>query len=414
MTTATEHLTTDAGIRFFTAPDFDFAARTALGHAAQGVIDIGLVLTTLASIVDGQPTGWFDSWQRTAASLRGQAAGHHAAGREITAAALYLAASEAYDQALAFVDGMPDDRALLPTFREHRAAWDAFIGASGGRHLAVPVPYQDGEMPGYLLRPDATGARRPTLVITNGSDGSLTGLWATAVKSALERGWNAFAFDGPGQQSMLFERNIPFRRDWEAVLTPVIDQLVTRPDVDPDGLLGYAISQGGYWLPRALAFEHRLRAAVVDSGVVDVARAWNANLPPEMVQLLKAGKADTFNQLMASGPDDPQTARMYAFRARPYGAFATPFELFTEVNKYTLDGVAEMITTPLLTTDPEDDEFFPGQPQELFDALTCEKKLVPFTSEQGAASHCEPLARGQVALVMNDWFAEHLEPRPGR
>ena len=35
-----------------------------------------------------------------------------------------------------------------------------------------------------------------------------------------------FAFDGPGQQSMLFERGVPFRYDWEAVLTPVIDTLV--------------------------------------------------------------------------------------------------------------------------------------------------------------------------------------------
>ena len=29
-----------------------------------------------------------------------------------------------------------------------------------------------------------------------------------------------FVFDGPGQQSMLFERGVPFRYDWEAVLTP--------------------------------------------------------------------------------------------------------------------------------------------------------------------------------------------------
>jgi hypothetical protein len=99
---------------------------------------------------------------------------------------------------------------------------------------------------------------------------------------------------------------------------------------------------------------------------------------------------------------------MLAFRARPYGAFNSPFDLFTEVNKYSLYDVVTKISTPLLTTDPADDEFFSGQPQELIDALTCEKKLVRCTAEQGAAGHCEPLARGQVALVMNDWFAEHL------
>jgi hypothetical protein len=407
MTVTAEHLTPTTGISFFTAPDFDFAARTALGHAGQGIIDVGLVLTTLARIPDGDPTGWFDAWHRTAESLEQQADDHRLGGREDSAGAFYLAASEAYDQALSFVDGMPDDTQLLPTFRRHRATWEKFIGTSGGRHLPVAIPYEGGDLPGYLLRQDASGTRRPTLIVTNGSDGSVAGLWATAIKATLDRGWNAFVFDGPGQQSMLFERGIPFRYDWEAVLTPVIDELITRPDVDPDGLLGYGISQGGYWLPRALAFEHRLRAAVVDSGVMDVARAWNANLPPELLHLLKAGQADLFNKYM-SAPADPATARMLAFRARPYGAFNSPFDLFTEVNKYSLYDVVTKISTPLLTTDPADDEFFSGQPQELIDALTCEKKLVRCTAEQGAAGHCEPLARGQVALVMNDWFAEHL------
>jgi hypothetical protein len=61
-----------------------------------------------------------------------------------------------------------------------------------------------------------------------------------------------FVYDGPGQQSMLFERGVPFRYDWEAVLTPVIDTLVARQTWTPrrwpamDG-----ISQGGFW--RAIA-----------------------------------------------------------------------------------------------------------------------------------------------------------------
>jgi len=108
--------------------------------------------------------------------------------------------------------------------------------------------------------------RRTVIGLWVGAFILMAGLWATAIKATLDRGWNAFVFDGPGQQSMLFERGIPFRYDWEAVLTPVIDELITRPDVDPDGLLGYGISQGGYWLPRALAFE---QAVVAD----DIERA---------------------------------------------------------------------------------------------------------------------------------------------
>jgi hypothetical protein len=392
---------------FFDAPDFDFAARTALGHAGMGTSDVGPILEVLSRIADGDAAGWYAAWHEEADRLRAAADDARAAGHEATASALYLSASEFYDQALAFVDGMPDTSVLLPTFRAHRAAWDDFVATSGGRHLPVPVPYEGDSMPGYLFRPDASGTARPTLVVTNGSDGSLSGLWATAIRPALDRGWNAYVFDGPGQQSLLFERGVPFRPDWEAVLTPVVDVLVDRPDVDAAALLAYAISQGGYWLPRALAFEHRFVAGVVDGGVVDVARAWNVNLPPEMLALLRAGDRDRFDGFMAEAPTDPAQERVFAFRARPYGG-ATPYDVFAAVQRYTLQGITDAITTPLLITDPEDEAFFPGQSQELHDLLPGEKQIVRFTRAQGANFHCEPLARGLTGHVMTDFLADHL------
>ena len=396
--------------RFFEAPDFDFAARTLIGHAAQGMIDIGLVLATVDKINDGDPTSWYDAWFAAAEMLREQALALRAESTT-SAAAFFLAAAEAYDQALAFIDGMPNETVLLPTFRRHRECWDGFIASSEGRHLAVAIPYEGDSMPGYLLRPDTTATARPTVVVTNGSDGSIAGLWATIAKGCLERGWNVFVFDGPGQQSMLFERDIAFRHDWEAMLTPVVDLLVARPDVDANALLAYGISQGGYWLPRALAFEHRFVAAVADGGVVDVARAWNRNLPPQLLALLQAGDRVRFNQFMSRAASDPATERMFAFRARPYG-LTDPYDLFTEVNRYVLDEtLIGKISTPLLITDPDDEQFFPGQSQELYDALPGVKSLVRFTAEQGANGHCEPMARGLVDLRIGDFFADQLARR---
>jgi len=395
--------------RFFTADDFDYNAKTMLGHVNQGMIDIGLALATLDRIPDGDAVGWYRAWFDTAEQLRSRGLASHPAGSAVSAGAFFLAASEAYDQALAFVDGMPDESVLLPTFRLHRECWDRFISSSQGRHLPIAVPYEGDSMPGYLLRPDASGAARPTVVVTNGSDGSLAGLWAYVIKGALERGWNVFVFDGPGQQSMLFERDVPFRHDWEAVLTPVVDLLVVRDDVDAEALLAYGISQGGYWLPRALAFEHRFVAAVADGGVVDVARTWNANLPPQLLALLRAGDKSTFNQVMAAATTtaDPEMQRTIAFRAKPYG-LSDPYELFSEVNRYTLAGVIDKITTPMLITDPDDEQFFAGQPQELYDALNCPKILVRFTADEGANAHCEPMARPLVDLRMGDFFADQL------
>ena len=384
---------------FFKDPDFDFGARNALGAASAGVGDVGLVLATMDRITDGVPQSWFDEWSATAAGLAKQGDAAAVAGHHRSASWAYLAAAAYYARALDAIDGLADSSVLKPTFAEHRRCWEAVIDCSEGRFVRVEIPYQataaDGSavtsLPGYLLRPDNTGSRRPTLVMTNGSDGSLPDLIGYGAAEALARGWNAFVYDGPGQQSMLFDHGVPFRPDWEAVLTPVIDVLVARSDVDATALTGYAISQAGYWLPRALAFEHRLVAAVADPGVVDVSTSWTSNLPPEMMELLHSGQKDVFNGYMSQVDADPAMARTLAFRSRPYG-FADAFDTFSEVEKYQLRDVVGQIRTPLFITDPQDEQFWPGQSQQLYDLLSGPKELSVFTRDDGANLHCQPSA----------------------
>jgi hypothetical protein len=398
----------------FTDDAFDFSARHAIGTASQGTFDLGVIMSTLGRITDGDPESWLREWTTTADRLQRQALASAGAGQYQTAGWFYLGAAEAYSRALAFIDSLPDDSALLPTFTKHRACWDAFVNTSRGSHVRFDIDYHHTTLPGYLFRPDNSGAARATLVITNGSDGSLSALWGEGIKAGLDRGWNVFVFDGPGQQSVLFEQDIPFRYDWEQVLTPVIDALLTRPDVDGNRLLASAVSQGGYWLPRALAFEHRFVAAVVDDGVWDVSRTWYTNLPAALVDMLRAGERDRFNEAMAAAPADPARNRGLRFRARPYGTFDTLYDLFRAVGHYRLADVAEQIRTPMLICDPDDESWFTGQPRELYDALRCEKELVHFSREDGANFHCEPWARGLAAARMCDFFQKHLERAAGR
>jgi len=246
--------------------------------------------------------------------------------------------------------------------------------------------------------------------MTNGSDGSLTDLYGNSGTEALARGWNVFLYDGPGQQSVLFDRGVPFRYDWEAVLTPVIDALVGRSDVDATALTGYGISQAGYWLPRALAFEHRLVAAVADPGVVDVSTSWTSNLPAELLQVLHAGQKDVFNGIMTHVDDDPAMARTMALRSRPYG-ITDPYEIFTEVGRYQLRDVAGRIRTPLMITSPQDEQFWPGQSRQLYDLLTGAKELVEFTRDDGANFHCQPMGRQLTNQRMFDWLEDRLAER---
>lgn len=401
--TSTTDPATAAVAPFFTDRDFDFEFRCALGETAHGVGDPGMWLATAASITDGDRASWFDAWTARGDQLAAMAP---TLSDPTALTWAWRAASAAYSRALPAVDGLPAERAeavLLPTFRAGRRCWDAMIAGSGGRHLPVEIAYEDTTLPGYLLRPDASGRARPTLVLTNGSDGALTSMWAAAAAGALERDWNALVYDGPGQQSMLFERGVPFRPDWEAVLTPVVDMLVARPDVDASRLTAYGISQAGYWLPRALVFEHRFVAAVADPGVVDVSASWLRHLPPPMIELLDSGQKDVFNGYMAEVDADPATARTFAFRARPYG-ITDPFDLFTAVRGYQLRDLADRIRTPLLITDPDGEQFWPGQSAQLAELLTVPHEVARFTAADGADVHCQPLAPGLTQARMFSWL----------
>jgi hypothetical protein len=103
---------------------------------------------------------------------------------------------------------------------------------------------------------------------------------------------------------------------------------------------------------------------------------------------------------LASSP----MAATQAFRSRPYG-FSSAFDNFTAVRQYALtDELAKQISSPLLVTDPEGEQFWPGQSKKLYDALPGQKLLVPFTRAEGADLHCEPKAPGLRAQRVFDWL----------
>ncbi|MDD7965731.1 alpha/beta hydrolase family protein [Actinomycetospora lemnae] len=390
---------------FFADEGWDFAVRIALGACQAGTADAGEVLATVARIRDA--ASWTAEWSARATHLA-EAGEHRAGGGDARgAAAAFLRAATYWSLALEGLTAEEDSERLTRTFRDHRRCWERFVACSAGHHVPLDVPYEDTTLPGWLLRPDDSGTARPTLVMTNGSDGAISSLWGSGAAAALERGWNAFVYDGPGQQSLLFERGVGFRHDWEAVLTPVVDALVDRDDVDAARLTAYGISQAGYWLPRALAFEHRFVAAVADPGVVDVSTAWTERLPGSMVAMLEKGERAKFNRNMRLPMLIPAMARTLRFRARPYQRDDW-YDTFTEARRYCLTPeLAARIRTPLMITDPEDEQFWPGQAAQLADLVTGSHR-VPFLAAEGANMHCQPMARLLTHERMFAWLDQHL------
>lgn len=399
----------------FYASDWDYVVRSLLGKASRGGADAGEVLATIAAIEPDDRAGWIAAWTELGTRTAVVAATCAQRGHRVSAARAYLRAANYLSVAVNAITGLDGTDGLLPTFHAHRAAWEGFVATTHWPVERVDVPYEGASMPGWLFRPDASGAPRPTLVVNNGSDGALSGCWCECAEGGLERGYNVLLFDGPGQQSMFFERDVPFRHDWEKVLTPVVDLLVDRDDVDAEKLAVYGVSQAGYWVPRALAFEHRFAAAIADGGAVDISRTWFARVPPAVLAVYEQGDEEKFDTEMAYGmhlPGSRAAQETWQFRARPYGVSGYSAVL-DAVSQYTVRDVAGQITTPLYITDPDGEQFFGGQSAELA-GLVRGATLVRFTQEEGASYHCQPMARELTEQRMFDWLDEHLREPPSR
>ncbi|HEY5398637.1 MAG TPA: prolyl oligopeptidase family serine peptidase [Trebonia sp.] len=395
---------------FFKNDDFNFLTEIALGSVYWQAADVGEVLSTVDRIHDGRARSWVDEWTATADRLAQLAAAGAAAGRARSAAGQYLRGSLYYSLATYSADAAGEPDLFGSLWEKHRAAWDRFVDlADFGPAVAerIEVPYEGTTLPGYFFRAGQAGAARRTLIFNNGSDGSAVGAWTGGIAAALGRGWNAMTFDGPGQNAALVRQGLAFRPDWEKVITPVVDFLSARSDVDEEKLALLGVSQGGYWVPRALAFEHRIAAAVADPGVVDVSTIILGHLPHVMIKLLEEGEREKFDRYVEwTLKISASTRSLLAMRMRPYGVSA-PYDFFSAARDYALsDVVIAQIATPVLVTDPDNEQFWPGQSRELFDRLAGETKA--FTEEEGADSHCEPAASGLRAERIFDWLDERI------
>lgn len=399
--------------RFYDDDGFDFAVLVALGSAYRGLADVGEVLSTVERIPEGDREAWVTEWSATAQRLADAADLSTAGGHAVSARTAALRASLYFDLASSMAPGTSDPDRFHKLWQRSRDLWDAAVATWPTPVETVRIPYEDTHLEGYLFHPagGAAGEPLPTVILNNGSDGPVNAMWTQGGAAAVERGWRALTFDGPGQGVALHRDGIPFRHDWEAVITPVVDHLVARDDVDADRIVLHGISQAGYWVPRAAAFEHRLAAAVADPGVVDVATSWQAHLPDAMRELLDSGDRDTFDELMGAGlADEPETRALLAWRMAPFGTDSY-FDAYTAARRMRLDAATiGQIECPTLVTDPEGEQFWPGQSRQLYDQLTCEREILAFRAAEGADWHCEVAAQSLRDERVFDWLEDRLRP----
>jgi hypothetical protein len=137
---------------------------------------------------------------------------------------------------------------------------------------------------------------------------------------------------------------------------PVVDYALRRREGDRRRIALIGVSQGRYWIARALAFEHRIGAGVADPGVWNVGDAWMRNLPPFLLAMLDNGKKAEFDATMAvSMKMNPKTKTILDFRMRPFG-LASYYDAFRALREYNLKDAAGEIRCPMLVTDPESEQ----------------------------------------------------------
>jgi 2,6-dihydroxypseudooxynicotine hydrolase len=82
------------------------------------------------------------------------------------------------------------------------------------------------------------------------------------------------AIDGPGQGEA--EYDIPICGDYERAGSAVVDWIQKRSDLDRERIAIWGVSLGGYYAPRAAAYEKRFKACIALSGPFDWALIWDA------------------------------------------------------------------------------------------------------------------------------------------
>lgn len=396
-------------IRIFKNQDFQFALSIVLGATASHQADAGEALAVADRIKDGDADSWVNEWTALAERVRTTAQACQAKGHLLSARDSWLRAATYYSTATYAIAGSERSAEFEQVWSQQRDSWDRAAALLEPPAERVSIPYEDTSIEGYFFRAQRGSGRRPLAILNNGSDGPVSAMWGQGGAAAVARGYHGLTFDGPGQNAALIRQKLFFRPDWEAVITPVVDYALGREEVDPERIALLGVSQAGYWVPRALAFEHRVAAGVADPGVWDVGTSWRQHLPRYMLRQLERGEKEKFDKNIARAERFSKDMRaQLEFRMRPYG-LESPYDVYKAVEEYTLAGVAERIRCPMLICDPDNEHFWPGQSQKLHDALHGPKTLVRFTEEEGSDWHCEPRSPVIRDQRVFDWLDETLQ-----
>ena len=380
-----------------------FEMLRALGHTYSQGADINECLTTAHRITEGDDKSWYEEWHNTAGRVLAIAEKAEKGGHSVSAREAYLRASNYFRTAEFFLHADPADSRAFDSWKMSRECFLSAIPHLSHAVEAVEIPFEGTTLPGYFIRGEGDGKTAPLIIIFSGFDGTAEEECISTGFAGAMRGYHCLVFEGPGQGGVIREQNIPFRPDWETVITPVVDFALRIPGVDRNRIVLMGISMGGLLAPRACAFEHRIHTCVANSGLFSFYDPVAGEVP-ERVMEMKYDNPKGFETAVKMMAAVNAEARWFVNDGMWKFGAASPKELFVKLEDYTLEGVVDKITCNTLICDGEEEHFFEGQAKKLYDNLECPKEFMLFTVEEAAASHCQSGAEAISAQRIYDWL----------
>jgi alpha-beta hydrolase superfamily lysophospholipase len=216
---------------------------------------------------EGEDSGteaFFTAWGAMADRVRALGEADEAAGHGASAAEKYCRATAYYMTAERMQSRHYEPRWAM--YERMLETMQRAIAAGGLNCEQVEIPYEGQSYPGLFVRGHGEGPR-PCMVFCNGLDSVKEMIFLSVREALAERGVSCLMIDHPGVGEALRLRGLPAVAESERWAGAAVDYLDTREDVDPKriGMMGWSL--GGYYAPRAAAYEPRFALCV----------AWGAN-----------------------------------------------------------------------------------------------------------------------------------------
>lgn len=329
----------------------------------------------------------YASWKAVADRLIASAEDDEARGRTISAGEKFYRSSLYTSQAERLQ--APDWDGRVAEYQKSIDLLFRHVELANVPMTKVEIPYEGTSLPGYLyLAKRDDGKPTPLIIQWNGFDSTKEMMYYSQFPQQLAaRGISTLMVDTPGSGEALRMRNLHARIDTEAWASAIIDFAETLPGIDSDkiGLVGWSL--GGYYAPRAAAFEKRVKLVV----------AWGANHNWAEVQR---------GRIEREGENPVPHYWAHAFWVWD----AENLEDFLEKTQgMHLNGVVEQITVPFLITHGVNDRQINVKyaHQSYDQAVNSPKReLRLFDDPEGGTEHISLDNQAYVGGFTADWIQE--------